>query len=70
MVKVFKTNVLFQKDALQIVANLEEIMTNARINFDLEDCDKILRIEGTNKFKNLYIMNFLERLGYNCEILD
>lgn len=70
MVEVFKTNVLFQKDALQIVASLEEIMTNARINFDLEDCDKILRIEGTNKFKNLYIMNFLERLGYNCEILD
>lgn len=70
MIEVFKTNVLFQKDALQIVDSLEKIMTHAKINFDLEDCDKILRIEGTNTFKNKYIMSFLERLGYNCEILE
>jgi hypothetical protein len=70
MVAVFKTNVLFQKDALQIVDTLEKIMTHAKINFDLEDCDKILRIEGTKTVKNKDIMNFLKGLGYNCEILD
>lgn len=70
MIEVFKTNVLFQKDALQIVDILKKIMTNAKINFDLEDCDKILRIEGNNTFKNKDIMNFLKGLGYNCEILD
>lgn len=70
MIEVFKTNVLFQKDALQIADTLEKIMINAKINFDLEDCDKILRIEGNNTFKNKDIMNFLKGLGYNCEILD
>jgi hypothetical protein len=70
MIEVFKTNVLFQKDALQIVDTLEKIMTHAKINFDLEDCDKILRIEATNTFKNNDIMNFLKGQGYNCEILD
>lgn len=70
MIEVFKTNVQFQKDALQIVDSLQKIMINAKINFDLEDCDKILRIKGTNKFMNKYIINFLNRLGYNCEILD
>jgi hypothetical protein len=70
MIAVFKTNVLFQKDALEIVATLEKIMTHAKINFDLEDCDKILRIEGTKTVKNKDIMNFLKGLGYNCEILD
>jgi hypothetical protein len=70
MIEVFKTNVLFQKDALLIVDTLEKIMTNAKINFYLEDCDKILRIEGTTTCKNKDIMNFLKGLGYNCEILD
>jgi hypothetical protein len=70
MIEVFKTNVLFQKDALEIVDTLEKIMTHAKINFDLEDCDKILRIEGTKTVKNKDIMNFLKGLGYNCEILD
>jgi hypothetical protein len=70
MIEVFKTNVQFQKDAQQIVATLEKIMTTAKINFDLEDCDKILRIEATNQFKSKCIMNFLEQLGYHCEILD
>ncbi|MBC7847782.1 MAG: hypothetical protein H7Y10_14980 [Flavobacterium sp.] len=70
MIEVFKTNVLCQKEALQIVDTLEKIMTHVKINFDLEDCDKILRIEGNNTFKNKDIINFLKGLGYNCEILD
>lgn len=70
MIEVFKTNVLFQKDAMQIVDSLEKRFVNSKINFDLEDSDKILRIEGTNKSKNKYILNYLHELGYNCEILD
>jgi hypothetical protein len=70
MIEVFKTNVLFQKDALQIVENLQNELKNTKINFDLEDCDKILRIEGTNKSKNKYILSYLQKLGYHCEILD
>ncbi len=70
MIEVFKTNVQYQKDAVQIVATLTQQFNNAKINFDMEDCDKILRIEGTNKTKNDYIMKYLRQLGYNCEILE
>lgn len=70
MIEVFKTNVLFQKDALQIVENLQKELKNTKINFDMEDCDKILRIEGTNKWKNQYVLSYLQKLGFNCEILE
>lgn len=70
MIEVFKTNVQSQKDALQILDNLSKQLKNSKINFDLEDCDKILRIERTNKAKNHYIIMYLKQLGYNCEILE
>ena len=70
MIEVFKTNVLFHKDALLIIDGLEKKLGNSKINFDLEDCDKILRIAGTNNTKNKYIISYLQKLGYNCEVLD
>ncbi|WP_333600918.1 hypothetical protein [Flavobacterium sp.] len=70
MIAIFKTNVQFQMDALQIVDSLEKKLVNAKINFDLEDCDKILRIAGTNSSKNQYIQHYMQQLGYYCEILD
>jgi len=70
MIEVFKTNVQWQKDAQQIVTNLSEQLKNTKINFDMEDCDKILRIEGTDKYKNSHIIKYLTQLGFLCEILD
>lgn len=70
MIEVFKTNVHWPKEAAQIVAALTKKLHTAEINFDLEDCDKILRIEGTDQVKNKYIITYLKRLGYLCEILD
>ena len=70
MIEVFKTNVLLQKDAMQIVNALSEQLHNVKINFDMEDCDKILRIEGTDKYKNNHIIKYLTQLGFHCEILD
>ena len=70
MIEVFKTNVRFQIDALLIVDSLQKKLRTTKINFDLEDCDKILRIVGTNKAKSQYIISYLQQLGYQCEILD
>ncbi|WP_309640725.1 hypothetical protein [Flavobacterium sp.] len=70
MIEVFKTNVQFQKDAELIVSNLEMKLLNSKINFDLEDCDKILRIEGANKSKSKYVLSFMQQIGYNCQVLE
>ncbi len=46
MVKVFKTTVVDELSANKIVHDLLAIFPGYLINFDLDDCDRILRIEG------------------------
>lgn len=70
MIEVFRTNVCCQNEALQIVEHLQKKLLNTKINFDLEDCDKILRIAGTSAAKNKYIVGYLQELGYDCVTLD
>lgn len=47
MVEVFKTNITKQKKAEQIIEKLQQKFSGYKINFDLEDCDNILRVEST-----------------------
>ncbi|MEO5570624.1 MAG: hypothetical protein ABIT08_00745, partial [Bacteroidia bacterium] len=48
MVEVFKTNVEKPKEAKILISKLAGHFPKHKINFDLEDCDKILRVEGKN----------------------
>ncbi len=44
MVEVFKTNVEGVQTAATLIEHLQSLYPDARITFDLEDCDRILRI--------------------------
>lgn len=46
MVEVFKTNIHSRRMAGRIKKCLKKAFPNHHINFDLEDCDRILRIES------------------------
>jgi hypothetical protein len=46
MIEVFKTDVKDAETAKAVVQKLLCHFPNSRINFDLHDCDKILRVEG------------------------
>jgi len=46
MVEVFKTNVNEISQAKYLLASLLQQFPDYIINFDLNDCDKILRLEG------------------------
>jgi hypothetical protein len=46
MIEIFKTNVQEVSHANEIVALLLEYYPGSKINFDMHDCDKILRVEG------------------------
>ena len=48
MVEVFKTNVSTKKEANRIVKLFESKWERYKVNFDLHDCDKILRIESSS----------------------
>lgn len=69
MVEVFKTNVYEEEKSKVILQKLLEYFPENKINFDLEDCDKILRIEGENILP-VQIMELVNAHGHECEILD
>lgn len=55
-IEVFKTNISSDAEAAKLKSLLLQHFPNCRINFDLDDCDKILRIAGkpdSNKVKEL-----------------
>jgi len=69
MIEVFKTNVCKAEKSESILQKLLLQFPGNKINFDLEDCDKILRVEGENIFSG-QIIELLNREGHLCEILD
>jgi len=68
MVEVFKTNIQDTQVADFIIGELEKHFPNALINFDLSDCDNILRIEHHEDVIHKVFLLF-ENLGHFCEIL-
>ena len=69
MVEVFKTNVQHRDLAEQLVSILRSRLPSSRINFDLADCDKILRVEG-NQICVETIIETLNTQGHECEVLE
>jgi hypothetical protein len=47
MVEIFKTNVKNKRLANSILKKLHARLPSCRFNFDLEDCDRILRAQST-----------------------
>ena len=69
MVEVFKTNVRSIRDAKFIIQKLAEEFPKHKMNFDLSDCDRILRVQGQNILENK-IISIVTALDYKCEILE
>ena len=68
-IEVFRTNVKTKKNADMIIHHIKRRLPAGRINFDLEDHDKILRIEAT-EIPVQPILNLLLDLGFTCIPLD
>ncbi|RED22441.1 hypothetical protein BD847_3070 [Flavobacterium cutihirudinis] len=68
MIEVFKTNVQEVGQSVMIVEKLLEHFPNSSINFDLEDCDKILRIHSSHICNNS-IIELVNSYGFHCEVL-
>lgn len=68
MVKVFKTDIDTPKKARIIIDQLLQLHPNGRITVDLEDCDKVLRVE-TKQATNSEIIEAVHIKGFECEVL-
>ena len=69
MVEIFKTNVQKKTQSKMLLSVLSETFPSFKINFDLSDCDKVLRVEGDN-METLRIMILLKECGFKCEVLN
>jgi hypothetical protein len=69
MIEVYKTNVTCREKAAALVASLEELLPGAAVNFDLDDCDNILRIEA-HTFAPQQVAQLLHQSGFACHVLD
>ncbi|MGK9120399.1 hypothetical protein [Olivibacter jilunii] len=65
MIKVFRTDVEHLQEAERIIHLLSRIYPGSKINFDLEDEDNILRIEGAF-FTTQDIVRCVGKSGYTC----
>ena len=69
MVEIFKTDVTRKTKAKNILSMLQNEFPHLKINFDLGDCDKILRVEG--KIISVEkIISLMEKQKYLCEQLQ
>lgn len=70
-VEVFRTNVDDQDIAGAIVDMIHKTFDGYQANFDLDDCDRILRVQGiAETIDAVMIINLLQDYGFNAEILD
>lgn len=69
MVEVFKTNVQKKAQSKMLLGILSEAFPSLTINFDLSDCDKVLRVEGDH-VEVPVIMTLVTEYGFTCEVLD
>jgi uncharacterized protein YpbB len=71
MIEVFKTNVKDRDHANMLVDQIHKTFGNYKANFDLEDCDKILRVKcTTGSVQPTLLINLLKGYGFNAEILS
>jgi len=68
MILVFKTNVTTKSKARQITPMLDRLLPEAKWNFDLEDCDNILRIDSKRNVSKL-LKSALQPIGIEIEAL-
>src|SRR4051812_26843892 len=70
MVEVFKTNVADALDAHVLLHHIHQAFMHYKANFDLDDCDRILRVKCSAGFVDpVLIINLIKELGFQAEVL-
>jgi hypothetical protein len=70
MIEVFRTDVKDKNLAGQLIGQIHETFEHCQANFDLEDCDRILRVTGIKGEHEVFtIINLVQKSGCNAQIL-
>ena len=70
MIEVFRTNVNDRAQANMIVDRIHEQYSFYKANFDLQDCDRIVRIKSsTGQIHSPSLISILNDFGFQGEVL-
>jgi hypothetical protein len=70
MVEVFITDVKDHREAQLLLEQIHAAFTGYEANFDLEDCDRILRVLSiTGRVESHRVIGLLKKLGCHAEVL-
>ena len=70
MVEVFKTDVKSPEQANRVLGAIQHTFAGYSANFDLEDCDRILRVKSSGGFVQASsLIQCLWKLGFRAEVL-
>lgn len=69
MVEVFKTNVEDHQQAKILLEEIHKVFTGYKANFDLDDCDNILRVQSAGTVQTRSLISLLKDFGSAAEVL-
>jgi hypothetical protein len=70
MIEIFRTNIVEAKDANRILIKIHSAFPGYVANFDLTDCDHILRVySGETLICPSTIVTLVKRIGFFAEVL-
>lgn len=69
MIYVFKTSVETKTQVKKLKPHIDKIIRDEKWNFDLEDCDNILRIDSVENIV-VKITALLKTRQFHCEELE
>lgn len=67
-IEIYKTDIRTKEEANFITALLQFVISDCIMNFDLEDCDHILRIETNRDIKEM-VYRVFNKQGFYCQQL-
>ena len=69
MIYVFKTSVETKTQVKKLKPHIDKILPGEKWNFDLDDCDNVLRIDSRKNIV-VQITELLKSHQYHCEELE
>ena len=70
MIEIFKTNITNKKDAENVLDKIHSAFPGFEANFDLSDCDHILRIKSREtRICHQTIITLLKDFGFSSDVL-
>ncbi len=69
-IEVFKTDVLDKATAKTLIRSLKQLFPGSKVSFDLDDCDRVLRIESSAPIDVQQVACSLQTEGHHAAVLQ